>query len=611
MSLFPRLFLLLSLVATGFAHAVEERNLSVQSGKGAERRVALVIGNSAYAGAPLKNPVNDARDMAAALRKLGFEVIEKTDTTQKDMNLAIAQFGDKLRADTVALFFFAGHGMQVKGKNYIIPIDAQITSEATVRAMTVDVDTVMDQLAVSPMNIVILDACRNNPFERRFRSAGGGLAQMDAPKGSLIAYATAPGKVANDGEGKNGLYTQELLKHIQTPGLPLEAVFKRVRNGVMQGSGEAQTPWEASSLTGDFYFQAGTGGQNVPATQVASLSPQLAGARTAAQIEDELWDAIKNSERASEFEEYLKGYPKGRYVIQARIKLKASRSEPKPDSRPPKAELVQSPRKDDSETDVWNMVMKSNAREDYLAYASQYPRGKYLSLAKARLKKLDDDLAAANLQKEQDAWQAAEKDDSEAGYQNYIGQFPNGRYLALAKARAARLQQDVGAKQERDLWEKVGQAKTVASINAYLEKYPNGKYASNARALLPEAKEREQNLAGRWQIGWSTYKSTTRATLDVHPSSNANSFTGQMEIDWSDMFGEQARVSVDVLLQLAGNELAINPRGSGRILSKSSGVTGWNPDSLTLRRISAQEFKGRRTDTGGSGSEDVTMRKIR
>ena len=269
MTLFLRRLLILAVFSFGLSHAADDRNLGVQSGTAVEKRIALVIGNSSYPGAPLKNPVNDAKDMAAALRKLGFEVINKTDATQKEMNLAIAQFGDKLRADTVALFFFAGHGMQVKGKNYIIPIDAQITSESTVRAMTVDVDTVMDQLASSPMNIVILDACRNNPFERRFRSVGGGLAQMDAPKGSLIAYATAPGKVAQDGEGRNGLYTQELLKHIQTPGLPLEAVFKRVRNGVMQGSGDAQTPWEASSLTGDFYFRHGKIGQD---TQIASIT---------------------------------------------------------------------------------------------------------------------------------------------------------------------------------------------------------------------------------------------------------------------------------------------------------------------------------------------------
>lgn len=252
----PRVLLRLALFAGGFfltyalpAGAQEAKNVPP-----GERRVALVIGNSAYPAAGLVNPVNDARDMAATLRGLGFEVIEKLDATQKEMNRAIVQFGGKLRSDTVALVYFAGHGLQVRGKNYLVPVDAEIASEAAIRAETVDVDVILDQLAVSHLNIVILDACRNNPFERRFRALGGGLAQMEAPRGSLIAYATAPGSVASDGQGRNGLYTQELLGAISVRGLPIESVFKRVRSNVIQRSGGQQTPWESSSLTGDFYF---------------------------------------------------------------------------------------------------------------------------------------------------------------------------------------------------------------------------------------------------------------------------------------------------------------------------------------------------------------------
>ncbi|MCF8157304.1 MAG: SUMF1/EgtB/PvdO family nonheme iron enzyme [Rhodoferax sp.] len=303
------------------AAETQERNLSVNAVQG--KRIALVIGNSAYKDSPLKNPVNDARDMAATLRKLGFDVIEKTDANQKDMNRAIAQFGEKLRSDTVALFFYAGHGIQVRGKNYIIPVDAQVTSEASVRVETVDVDSVMDQLAVSPMNIVILDACRNNPFERKFRSVGGGLAQMDAPKGSLIAYATAPGKTAADGSGRNGLYTQELLKSIQAPGLTLESVFKRVRNGVMAASGEAQTPWESSSLTGDFYF---TGPTPVPVTVAAPVAPAALaamrpGASDPAPIEVMLWESVKTATTVGELQAYLNRYPNGFFADVAKARI--------------------------------------------------------------------------------------------------------------------------------------------------------------------------------------------------------------------------------------------------------------------------------------------------
>lgn len=247
-----------------------------------ERRVALVIGNASYPTAPLSNPVNDARDMAATLRNNGFDVIELIDGNQKDMNRAISKFGQKLTPDSVALFYYAGHGLQVKGKNYLVPIDAQISNERSISVESVDVDGLLDQLGTSDVNVVILDACRNNPFERRFRSIGGGLAQMDAPKGSLIAYATSPGKTAADGDGRNGLFTQELLKQMQVPGLTIEQVFKYVRREVMRATQSTQVPWESSSMTGDFYFIPGN---RVPASATVRTAPRPSSASRA--IEEE------------------------------------------------------------------------------------------------------------------------------------------------------------------------------------------------------------------------------------------------------------------------------------------------------------------------------------
>lgn len=225
------------------------------NGHAAEKRVALVIGNGAYPGAPLLNPANDAKDMAVELRKLGFTVIERINANQKEMHRSITKFGESLSKDSVALFYYAGHGMQVRGKNYLIPVDAEIATENAVRSESVDVDGLLDQLTVSDLNLVILDACRNNPFERKFRALGGaGLAQMDAPKGTLIAYATAPGKTASDGEGRNGLFTGELLRQMRVPGLTIEQVLKNVRREITKATRDNQTPWESSSLTGDFYF---------------------------------------------------------------------------------------------------------------------------------------------------------------------------------------------------------------------------------------------------------------------------------------------------------------------------------------------------------------------
>jgi uncharacterized caspase-like protein len=226
----------------------------------AARRVALVIGNSAYPTAPLKNPVHDASDMAQALRELGFDVIYQENLKQHDMKRAIRAFGDKLRGDAVGLFYYAGHGLQVRGENYLVPVDATIESEEEVEYEGIHAGFVLAQMesAKNSMNIVILDACRNNPFTRRFRSASRGLASMDAPSGTLIAYATAPGAVASDGTARNGLYTQELLKVMRTPGLGIEDVFKRARIAVRAVTHGQQTPWESSSLVGDFSFHSPT-----------------------------------------------------------------------------------------------------------------------------------------------------------------------------------------------------------------------------------------------------------------------------------------------------------------------------------------------------------------
>ncbi len=230
---------------------------AAQAQQAAPKRVALVIGNANYQQTPLKNPVNDARVMAATLRQLGFQVIQRENATKAQMEQAVGEFGRALTKGGVALFYYAGHGMQVNGRNFLIPTDATIATEQAVRLESLDVDLVLDQVAGagSGVNLVILDACRNNPFERRFRSGGsGGLAQINAPKGTLIAYATAPGSVAADGDGANGLYTSKLVEAIKQPGLPVEEVFKRVRSNVAEASRDQQTPWEASSLVGNFYF---------------------------------------------------------------------------------------------------------------------------------------------------------------------------------------------------------------------------------------------------------------------------------------------------------------------------------------------------------------------
>jgi hypothetical protein len=276
-----------------------------------QTRVALVIGNAAYRESPLKNPVNDARAMATVLKQLGFKVISRENATKQQMERAVAEFGQALTPGSVALFYYAGHGIQVNGHNFLVPVDAEITSEQVVRLESLDTDAVIDQLAASgsDVNLVILDACRNNPFERRFRSQGGGLAQIDAPKGTLIAYATAPGRVAADGSGSNGLYTAKLVEAINTSGIPIEEMFKRVRIAVSRETGDEQTPWEASSLVGDFYF----GGP----TNVVLNAPTDRDALH--------WESVKDSSEPQLLQTYLDQYPEGAFASLAKAKLAALR----------------------------------------------------------------------------------------------------------------------------------------------------------------------------------------------------------------------------------------------------------------------------------------------
>ena len=226
-----------------------------------ETRIALVIGNSAYESGPLPNPANDARLMGEALTGLGFEVIARRNADQITMKRAIQEFGARLEKagpDSVGLFFYAGHGVQLNGRNYLIPTTARIEREGDVEIEAVSADWVIEQMryARNRLNIVVLDACRNNPFTRSMRGVDHGLATMDAPAGILIAYSTAPGQVAADGNGENSPYTEALTRAIRDIHEPVEQVFKRVRVGVMGATAGKQVPWESSSLTGDFYFAA-------------------------------------------------------------------------------------------------------------------------------------------------------------------------------------------------------------------------------------------------------------------------------------------------------------------------------------------------------------------
>ena len=289
------------------------------AGEGSEvtqARIALVIGNAAYRSDPLDNPVNDARLVAGVLKKAGFDVTLGQDLDRAALLEALRGFGSRLNENTVALLYYAGHGLQLRDRNYLIPVDAEIRSEDEIPIAGIDVGFVLGRMAHarSPINLVILDACRNNPFLGKTVSAQG-LAQMDAPVGTLLAYATAPGKLAADaGSGANGVYAAHLARHLLTPGLSVEQVFKRVREGVVRETTQQQVPWESSSLQGEFAFVPGV------------AAPAVAQGDEAGEIA--FWNSISSSSRADEYRAYLRQYPQGRFTSLAQARLAAFAAAP-------------------------------------------------------------------------------------------------------------------------------------------------------------------------------------------------------------------------------------------------------------------------------------------
>jgi carboxyl-terminal processing protease len=326
----------------------------------AEPRVALVVGNSNYGPeiGKLANPANDAALMAAALQKTGFTVIKVIDADQKQMKRKIAEFGDALAAagpKATGLFFYAGHGIQSRGMNYLIPVGAQIAKEADVKIESVTADDVMEQMefASNQVNIIILDACRNNPVARSMRSASRGLAPMqsDSVRGTFIAYSTSPGQTAADGSGSNSPYSQALASTIVKPGVGIEEAFRQVRAQVMAATEDKQIPWDSSSLTAPFFFKPSQfTTSSAPAPAVPAAKPAATSTPASLEVEQAMWDGIKDSKEAGDYQVYLERYPNGIFAQMARNRL-ASLGQGAPREQPAEPQ-IQEPAAQPAATEV-------------------------------------------------------------------------------------------------------------------------------------------------------------------------------------------------------------------------------------------------------------------
>ncbi len=344
------------------------------SGARAEQRLALVVGNSAYTKvSALPNPVSDAKLIADSLTRAGFDVTVALDVTQRDLKRAVRDFSQKLEStgpDGVGLFYYAGHGLQVNGTNYLVPVDAGIETEGDVAIETVSLNDVMSALAFSRarLTFVVLDACRDNPYKRGFRSVQRGLALVDAPRGSLIAYATSPGDVAADGSGANSPYTAALAELMDEPGVPVEQVFKKVRIRVAEATDGKQLPWESSSLTGDFYFKTGAaadGGGSATVTPPPVETKPVTGGEPqqgmAADAELAYLDAIAANDSDS-YRQFLADHPGS-----------------------PRAEQVRRILQSQVENELWKNVSDENSVASYQRYLAAFPKGIYAEEAGQRM----------------------------------------------------------------------------------------------------------------------------------------------------------------------------------------------------------------------------------
>jgi uncharacterized caspase-like protein len=298
-----------------------------------ERRVALVVGNTAYSHASVPpNAVNDADAVATTLRRLGFVVTLVRNQGVVEMRRALRDFSDASRGADMALFFFAGHGLQAaqgdRAENFLVPTDARLADERDLEDETIPLSRVLALMRGARVRVVVLDACRDNPLATRMmrpgatRSVGRGLAPIDAAQagGTLVAFSTAPGAVAADGRGPNSPFTETLLRHLPTPEIEIQTMFTRVRAEVVRATNNAQEPWTNSALLEEVFLAGPQPGQIALAPQAAPPTPGPA------ELELAFWQSIQNSQRVEEFEAYLRRFPQGTFVDLARARIAALRA---------------------------------------------------------------------------------------------------------------------------------------------------------------------------------------------------------------------------------------------------------------------------------------------
>ena len=411
-------------------------------------RVALVVGNSSYEHmGRLHNPGNDAADVSEALRRLGFDVTPVLDADRQSLARSLSAFARRSQDAAVALVFFAGHGMEINGVTYLIPVDAELERPADVTLASISLDQVLQVTEGASLRVVILDACRDNPLARRMRRSTttrsisrGGLGDLDETsweheeRETLVAYAAAPGTTADEGTGqRNSPYTDALLDHLEEP-VEINLLFRRVRAQVRQTTGRRQSPETFEALVREHYL----------------LDPLRAE-------EEDFWRAIAGSSSATDFQRYLDRWPTGQYASEARSRLTSLR-----------------------ETQAWAAIADSSNPADFEGYLAQWPTGRYASEARSRLTGLRDSRA----------WAAIAGSSNPADFERYLAQWPTGRYASEARSRLTGLR-------DSRAWAAIAGSSNPADFLSYLRQFPNGAHVARARSREAELRAAEADLSRR------------------------------------------------------------------------------------------------------------------
>lgn len=377
------------------------------------RRVALVIGNSSYETLPqLTNPSNDARDVADRLAGLGFEVILGVDVGRDAFQSALLKFATRIEGADTSLLFYAGHGVQIDDVNYLIPVDAEIAQGTNISSQAIPVDRIVSLMnEYSKTTLIFLDACRDNPLTNKLpagQNSGGigvGLARVRAEGGSYIAFATAPGSVAFDGQGRNSPFSAALLKHIDTPNIDIRLMMADVREDVFEATGQRQLPWENNSLIGRFYFRQDDDLQRLDQSQ---------------RDETQAWKAIAASTRREDFAGFLRDFPDGAFASVAKLKIAA---------------LEQVDERESAERSDFVLARATNSEEKWRAFINAYPGGIFAELAREELEKLRATIAQNELSLEEIHWRSVRNSRSPGDFRAFLLHYSGGQFTDLAEER--------------------------------------------------------------------------------------------------------------------------------------------------------------------------------